>query len=148
MKPMTPTKKPRSPAKKIPIVKAAPEAAESTGDMKKNQHGATRQAGVAGSQKSKFPARYELISTIGLRRLAETHGEGSIKYGDNNWLNGMEDKDLLNHALAHINLYRAGDRTEDHLAHASWNLFACMHFEETRPELMTLQQDLPPGAHR
>jgi len=36
-------------------------------------------------------------------------------------------------------LWLQGDRTEDHLAHAAWNIFALMHFEETRPELIDTQ---------
>ena len=43
---------------------------------------------------------------------------------------------LINHAMRHINLWMDGDNNEDHLAHAAWNLFAAMHFEEKRPELI------------
>ena len=80
--------------------------------------------------------RYDLISPIGLRRLAETYCEGATKYGDNNWLKGMPASDLLNHLMKHIDQWRFGDKSEDHLAHAAWGLFALMHFEETRPELI------------
>lgn len=80
---------------------------------------------------NKFPPRFDLISHIGERRLAETYGEGSIKYGDNNWLKGIPLTNLLNHAKDHINKYLASDRSEDHLAHAAWNLFAAMHMEDT-----------------
>lgn len=89
-------------------------------------------------QKEDSHARFDLISPIGLRRLAETYGEGAIKYNDENWLKGINAKNLMNHALVHINKWLAGDKTEDHLAHASWNLFAIMHFEETRPELIDI----------
>lgn len=80
--------------------------------------------------------RFDLITPIGERRLAATYAEGAAKYGDNNWLKGIPASDLLNHAKRHINLWLAGDATEDHLAHAAWGLFAVMHFEETRPELI------------
>ena len=93
-------------------------------------------------------ARYDLVPTEGLRRLAETYGEGSLKYTDDNWHKGMEDKGLINHALAHLVQYRTGDQSEDHLAHALWNLMTTMHFQETRPDLMTLHTGLPEGAHR
>lgn len=82
-----------------------------------------------------FKARYELISPIGLRRLAETYGEGAARYGDKNWELGFPISDILRHALQHINQYLAGDRSEDHLAHCSWNLFAAMHSEECWPHL-------------
>src|SRR4030095_9076779 len=68
-------------------------------------------------------ARFDLITPVGLRRIAETCGEGSIKFGDENWLKGIDTKNLMNHALTHLNKYMAGDKSEDHLAQASWNLF-------------------------
>lgn len=86
--------------------------------------------------------RYDLISPIGLRRIAETYAEGSQKYGDHNWLKGMPASDLLNHALAHLNDFKRGDTSEDHLAHAAWNLIAMMHFQETRPDMMDLPHPL------
>jgi hypothetical protein len=94
---------------------------------------------VRGSDlKGKFPLRYDLISHIGERRLAETYGEGAEKYGDSNWLQGIPTSNLIMHAMNHINKYREGDKSEDHLAHAAWNLFAAMHMEETNPELQDL----------
>lgn len=80
--------------------------------------------------------RYDLISPVGLRRLAETYAEGSQKYGDNNWLKGIPASDLLNHAMKHIEQWRGGDASEDHLAHATWNILALMHFEERLPEML------------
>lgn len=78
--------------------------------------------------------RYDLISPVGLRRLAETYAEGAAKYGDNNWHKGFPVSDVMNHCLKHINQWLSGDTTEDHLAHAAWNLFAVMHYEELLPE--------------
>jgi len=79
--------------------------------------------------------RYDLITPIGLRRLAETYAEGAAKYGERNWENGFPASVLMNHALRHLNLWLYGDDSEDHLAHAAWNLFAVMHFEESMPEM-------------
>lgn len=84
----------------------------------------------------KANVRYDLISPIGMRRLAETMEEGRQKYGYFNWERGMPIGDILNHAIAHIYAYLAGEPTgEDDLAHAAWNLFAAMHMEETHPNL-------------
>lgn len=80
--------------------------------------------------------RYDLITPIGLRRLAETYAEGAVRHGERNWELGMPASVLTNHALRHINLWLDGDDSEDHLAHAAWNLFALMHFEELQPELI------------
>lgn len=84
--------------------------------------------------------RYDLISPVGLRRLAETYASGAKKYNDHNWRKGQPFSDVLNHAIAHLYKYLYGDCSEDHLAHAAWGLFALMEFEETRPELNDLYQ--------
>jgi len=80
---------------------------------------------------------YHLISPIGLRRLAETYREGSVKYGDLNCEMGMPISDLLNHVLKHIYDYLGGNRAEDDLAHAAWGLMMAMHSEEKWPHLNT-----------
>jgi hypothetical protein len=97
MKNPPPTKIPKLPA---PAVVEESKRVTSPG-------GAVREAGVAGSKTSRFPARFDLISTVGLRRLAETYGEGAEKYSDNSYLKGFPADDLLNHVLAHLNTYRA-----------------------------------------
>jgi hypothetical protein len=79
--------------------------------------------------------RYDLVSPIGLRRAAEACAEGSEKYGDYNWEKGMPISDLLNHAIRHVYKYLEGDRSEDHLGHATWNMMAACHSEELWPEL-------------
>lgn len=84
----------------------------------------------------KASVRYDLISPIGMRRLAETMEEGRKKYGYFNWERGMPIGDILNHAIAHIYAYLEGKPTnEDDLAHAAWNLLAAMHMEETHPNI-------------
>lgn len=82
--------------------------------------------------------RFDLITPIGLRRLAETYNEGAKKYGAYNWLKGFPASDLMNHTIAHCYKWLNGDTSEDHLAHAAWGLFTIMHFQETRPELMDI----------
>ncbi len=85
--------------------------------------------------------RFDLISPIGLRRLAETYAEGAKKYGDNNWKKGFPASDLINHLIAHCYKFLAGDTSEDHLAHAAWGLFTIMHFQETQPELIDINKE-------
>lgn len=79
--------------------------------------------------------RYDLISPIGLRRVAKTCKEGEEKYSAFNWEKGMPIWSLLNHAIRHIFAYLAGDRTEDHLGHAAWGLLAACHSEEKWPHM-------------
>jgi hypothetical protein len=85
----------------------------------------------SGATRSKIkPARYDLITPIGLRRVAETYAEGAEIHGERNWENGLPIDDCINRAIRHIYLYLSKDTSEDHIAHAAWNLLATMHFEE------------------
>ena len=79
--------------------------------------------------------RYDLISPIGLEAVARTCAEGAAKYGDFNWERGMPVHDLINHGLRHIYRYLSGDRSEEHLAHAAWNLLSAIHSDEAWPHL-------------
>lgn len=81
--------------------------------------------------------RYDLISPIGLHALAKTYAEGAEKFGAHNWENGMPVSDLLNHAIAHVYKFLAGNQDEDHLGHAAWNILGAIHSLEKWPELNT-----------
>lgn len=74
--------------------------------------------------------RYDLITPIGMRRLARHYENGARKYEDRNWEKGMPVSRCLDSLLRHVFQYLSGDRTEDHLAAAAWNAFAAMHMEE------------------
>lgn len=95
----------------------------------------------SGAQRERLgdQVRYDLISPIALERLAATLAQGASRYGDRNWEKGLPFSDTLNHLLRHIYKYIEGDKSEDHLAHAAFGLFALMHFETTMPEM----NDLP-----
>jgi len=80
--------------------------------------------------------RFDLITPIGLRRLAATCAEGAKKYTDHNWKQGIPASNLINHALRHLFMWLQGDYSEDHLAHAAWNILAVCHFEEVMPEMI------------
>jgi len=79
--------------------------------------------------------RYDLVSPIGIREVARACAEGAEKYGDWNWEKGMPVHDLLNHAIAHIYSFLSGDRSEQHLGHAAWNLLAAIHSHELWPHM-------------
>jgi hypothetical protein len=92
--------------------------------------------------------RFDLITPIGLRRLAETCAEGARKYGDYNWQKGIPASQMLNHAIRHVVLYLQGDDGDDHLAHAAWNLLSLCHYEETLPEMIDIPTRKRPAADR
>ena len=91
--------------------------------------------------------RFDLITPIGLRRLAETCAEGARKYGDCNWQKGIPASQMLNHAIRHIYLWLEGDVSEDHLAHAAWNILGVCHFEEMMPDMIDVPSRRPPHGH-
>lgn len=79
--------------------------------------------------------RYDLISPIALEAYARTCAEGANKYGDFNWEKGLDVPSLLNHAIRHQYLFLSGDRSEDHLGHALWNIGAAIHSLKVWPHL-------------
>lgn len=74
--------------------------------------------------------RYDLISPYATRRLARHFEAGAAKYGDNNWTKGQPISRYLDSALRHINNYLEGQRDEDHIIAAAWNILAVADHEE------------------
>jgi hypothetical protein len=81
-----------------------------------------------------------LISPFAWERIAQHYANGAKKYAPRNWEKGMPFSRYLNSALRHIISYMKGDKTEDHLAAAAWNIMAIIHFEELG---QTQWDDLP-----
>lgn len=87
---------------------------------------------------------YWCMPLLGLRRVAKTAKEGAVKYSPNNWKKGFKASVLYDHAMEHLVKWGAGDRGEDHIAHAAWNLLALADFQEQgRTDLMDCE---PKGA--
>lgn len=70
-----------------------------------------------GGSQAFVSARFDCIPPVVLRLLAQCLGYGARTYGDENWKK-IPQKDHLNHAMNHINEWRAGDRSEPHLVNA------------------------------
>lgn len=75
--------------------------------------------------------RYDLIAPIALRRLADHLGKGVAKYGEHNWTLGIPTSRTMASLMRHVEDYRSGDRTEDHLAAIMFNAMVLMYFENT-----------------
>lgn len=86
--------------------------------------------------------RYDLISPIALKALAIHLEKGAAKYKDRNWESGMPLSRHLNSALRHLNQVLEGDKSEDHLSAAVYNLFAITHLKE-----MIKRRALPIGLN-
>lgn len=74
--------------------------------------------------------RYDLISPIMIDRLAKLLQRGAEKYNDRNWEKGMPLSVYMDSGMRHLYKYLEGQRDEDHLIAAIWNLQALLHIEE------------------
>lgn len=73
--------------------------------------------------------RYDLLSPYVMERDAKHMENGAVKYGDRNWEKGQPLSRYIDSAMRHIQKYMMGQRDEDHLAAARWNIGALMHTE-------------------
>jgi hypothetical protein len=93
--------------------------------------------------------RYDLIHPLFTRTIAQVMAEGAEKYGPYNWEQGFPISTLFNHLLAHLFNYQSGDRSEDHLGHASCNMMflvveAELRYEQNRDQLRLENCQLSP----
>lgn len=86
--------------------------------------------------------RFDLIPSKPLERIAYVYARGARKYDENNWMKGIPVSRTLASAERHLQQYKQGDKDEDHLAQAAWNLFAIMHYE-AYPQFYEQLYDLP-----
>lgn len=78
--------------------------------------------------------RFDLITPIGLRRIAQHYENGATKYSDRNWERGIPLMRYLDSAERHLNDYKecllTGESpAEDHLAAVAWNILGFIHTE-------------------
>jgi len=74
--------------------------------------------------------RYDLLPPISIHRIAQHFENGSRKYGDRNWELGQHLSRYMDSALRHLFRFLGGERDEDHLAAAAWNVMALIHTED------------------
>ena len=77
-----------------------------------------------GARRSDRKPRFDLIPFEFLESVAEALTRGPAKYGPYNWKRGQKDffLDAWNHAFVHLQKFKEGDRSEDHLAHLVCNV--------------------------
>lgn len=74
--------------------------------------------------------RYDLIPPEAIRELAIQLEKGCAKYGERNWEKGQPMSCFLDSGIRHLMRYLAGDRDEDHLRAALWNVAAAVTTRE------------------
>lgn len=92
------------------------------------EHRETSTGAVRDRQAGK--GRYDLITPIGLKRLALHYENGAKKYSERNWEKGMPLSWFIDSAIRHIYSYLSGDRSEDNWAAVAWNALGFIHMEE------------------
>lgn len=73
--------------------------------------------------------RYDLISPYATKRLALRLEHGVDIYGERNWEKGQPMDDFFDSAKRHLDNWQMGNRDEDHLAAAMWNIHCMIHFD-------------------
>jgi len=79
-----------------------------------------------GGKQSSMPYSFSSLDPLSMFAMTKVLKEGRNKYGDDeNWRN-IPVEEHLNHAMMHIMAYRAGDTSDEHLAHLMCRaMFAC-----------------------
>jgi hypothetical protein len=77
-----------------------------------------------GARRTDRKPRFDLIPFEFLEAVAEVLTSGAVTYGPYNWKRGQKDffLDAWNHAFVHLQKFKEGDRSEDHLAHLACNV--------------------------
>lgn len=70
--------------------------------------------------------RYDLLAMHAIERIAKIYEGGAKKYGDNNWRKGIPLARYLDSAMRHLCKFAQGQRDEDHIAMAGWNICCLM----------------------
>lgn len=70
-----------------------------------------------GGSQSRLDERYDLLPTNAIASAARVLADGAAKYGVDNW-RLIDERDHINHAIAHLFKHLADDQSEPHLDHA------------------------------
>ena len=76
--------------------------------------------------------RCDLLPPSAILRLARHFEKGCERYGDRNWERGIPIDSFIDSGLRHLLQYMRGDKDEDHLCAAAWNLICAMEMEEVK----------------
>ena len=83
--------------------------------------------------------RMDLLPCTAIIELSKHAENGAKKYGERNVDKGIPQHSLIDSGLRHIFKYLRGDKDENHLVAALWNIAWAVEQDVNRPEL----NDLP-----
>lgn len=93
--------------------------------------------------------RMDLLMWNAIIELSKHCEQGAFKYGENNIDKGIPLHSLVDSGARHLAKFIAGQKDENHLVAACWNLMWALEFSITKPELNDLyywkleMQDIP-----
>ena len=82
--------------------------------------------------------RMDLLPVSGIIELSKHCEAGAIKYGEHNVDKGIPQHSLIDSALRHLFKYLRGDKDENHLVAALWNIAWAVNQEVEKPEMIDL----------
>lgn len=82
--------------------------------------------------------RMDLLPMTAIIELSKHCEEGALKYGEHNVDKGIPQHSLCDSAMRHLVKYMRGDKDENHLRAACWNLMWALEQSVTKPELNDL----------
>src|SRR5438552_2887939 len=84
-----------------------------------------------GARRTDRKPRFDLIRVEFLEAVAEVLTRGAVKYGPYNWKLGRKDffLDAWNHAFVHLEKFKEGDRSENHVAYLFGMSIAINHLD-------------------
>lgn len=83
--------------------------------------------------------RLDLLPCSAILELAKHSENGARKYGERNVDKGINQSSFIDSGLRHIFKYLRGDKDENHLVAALWNIAWAVNQEVEKPEM----QDIP-----
>lgn len=122
----------------IPVGKPA-ENSKGRCDMIKDSGERTEFQSGAVRDMHEGKGRLDLLPCSAILELAKHCEAGAAKYGERNVDRGIPQHSFIDSALRHLFKYLRGDRDENHLVAALWNIAWAVNQEVEKPEM----QDLP-----
>jgi len=92
--------------------------------------------------------RHSLIPHEALNRVAQRYLDGAEKYGENNWMKGMPLSVYYDSAMRHMHAWWSGDKNEDHVAAAVWNMLCAMWTEDNASKHLAVKGEFLDDKHK
>ena len=83
--------------------------------------------------------RLDLLPCTAILELAKHCENGAIKYGERNVDKGIPQHSFIDSGMRHLFKYLRGDKDENHLVAALWNIAWAVEQDVTKPQM----QDIP-----